>query len=127
MLRARQIRRGRGRRICGAAKKGRGGCAAEKRMGGWEHFPLGKKRLRPLGAKKSPGRFAAKKFCAPGANKKSALPGAFPFSERKRLVFCLFPEIFADLGHALALVDMEGTAAVAVAAGDAVRSRFVQG
>ena len=41
------------RRTCGAAQKRRGGCAAEKRMGGWEHFPLGKKRLRPSGAKPS--------------------------------------------------------------------------
>ena len=33
-----------GRRICGAAQKGRGGSAAEKRMGGWEAPLLGKKK-----------------------------------------------------------------------------------
>ena len=33
-------------------------------MGGWELFPLGREKVRPLGAEKSLGRFAAKQRAA---------------------------------------------------------------
>ena len=40
----------------------------EKRMGGWEHFPLGKKRLRPPGAKSSVAALCAEPPSPVGAS-----------------------------------------------------------
>ena len=37
----------------------------EKRMGGWEHFPLGKKKARPPGAKLSMAAHGAEIICGP--------------------------------------------------------------
>ena len=48
----------------------------EKRMGGWEHFPLGKKRLRPPGAKSSVAARCAESHVRPVAASSRPRPRA---------------------------------------------------
>ena len=55
--------------------------AAKREWGAVKHFPLGKKRLRPAGAKKRPGRFAANKFRSPDETMAQCALSPPPFSD----------------------------------------------